>query len=364
MSLTIRSATADDSPAILRLLATNSQPGKLHLAFERAPNYFHGARVSCLKPDVYVAEHPEKDALIAVFNIGHREVFVNGAVRTVRYGHDLRLDQSFRGGSAMIALYQMLREVFEGPEWMQSVILADNAHYIKSINGSRPGLPSFFPFGEIETSLLYGRQARATSGGSREVRRATPADLPQMQALLDHEGPRKQFYPYYRFAALTGTDPFYRGLKPENYWLLFEHSELVGMAGTWDQAAFKQTRVVDYSRTIALARPFYNFSNAIRGGARLPARGNCFHYLNLHSVLIRDNQPERFDVLLQALTARFTREYDALVCGFFKQDPLVHELRKYRRHVLESRHYLTTYGPDPRSDLDAERIPFADIARL
>ncbi|QCF27681.1 GNAT family N-acetyltransferase [Hydrocarboniclastica marina] len=364
MSVNIRAATVDDSPAILRLLANNSQPGKLHLTFERAPDYFYGARVSCKEPDVYVAEHPDGDELVGLFNVGYREVFVNGAVETVRYGHDLRLDQTFRGGSAMLAIYQMLRQVLEGPEWMQSVILADNAHYIKSVGGSRPGLPSFYPCGEIETSLLYGRRSKKVAIGNSEVRPATAEDLPLMQELLDREGPRKQFYPYYRFSALTGTDPFYRGLKPESYWLLFERGRLTGMVGTWDQATFKQTRVVDYSPAIALARPFYNFGSALRGGARLPARGGCFHYLNLHSILIEDNQPERFELLLQDLSSRFTREYDALVCGFFKQDPLVNELARYRRHVLESRHFLTTYGADPRPDLDAGRIPFADIARL
>src|SRR5690606_33166853 len=48
----VREARQDDNEGILQLLADNPQPGPVNLAFERSPDYFHGASVSSFDPAV------------------------------------------------------------------------------------------------------------------------------------------------------------------------------------------------------------------------------------------------------------------------------------------------------------------------
>ena len=59
VSYRIRQAREEDNGAILSLLQGTPQPGAVTLNFERNPDYFRGARVTCEEPDVWVAEPRE-----------------------------------------------------------------------------------------------------------------------------------------------------------------------------------------------------------------------------------------------------------------------------------------------------------------
>ena len=99
MSYRIRPACDQDNGAILALLQGTPQHGAVTLNFERHPDYFRGAQVTCEQPDVWVAE-PKGGAgeLGAVYNVGWRHLWVNGEVKPIRYAHDLRIAPQFRNG--------------------------------------------------------------------------------------------------------------------------------------------------------------------------------------------------------------------------------------------------------------------------
>ena len=267
-------------------------------------------------------------------------------------------------------MYHFFGQIVEENEWLQAVILADNAHFLKSISSSpKPGLPRFYPCGMIETSMLFGSRRARKPSTNLEVRPANLTDLDAMQAFLDREGPKKQFFPDYKLHGVAGSSDFFRGLKIDDYWLVWDGSRLVGMAGLWDQKSFKQTRVVQYSPALNGLRHLYNLHSFLRGGPHLPAAGGQLRYLSLHTILVENNQPELFKILLDHLYAEFGTRYDALVCGFFEEDPLVKTLSGLRRETLRSQHFLFSYAGsqghiDPRLELEQGRIPFADIARL
>lgn len=369
MSFSVRPATPDDNQAILDLLARNYQPGRVQLAFERYPDYFHGAGVTCEKPDVYVLESDTSDGetpsrIVGVFNLGCRRVFVNRESKQVRYAHDLRLDHAVRGSEALAICYRYGRELMAEDEWMQAVILSENAAYLASISKTREGMPDMYPAGEIETSLITGVRARSVKDTGLDIRPASRADVPAMQAFVEREGSRRQFFPHYQFEAMFGGNDYYRDLRINQFWLAFRDGRLVGMVGTWDQKGFRQSRVVGYQRGLALARPAYNAWRWVGGGLRLPAVGDCFHYLMLHSILVENAEEEVLAVLLQRLHKSFGRYYDALICGFFADDPLSHVPARFQRTLLKSRHFLMNWTDDPRPTLDNSLIPYADVARL
>lgn len=369
MSFFVRPATSEDNDSILELLNRNYQPGRVQLAFERQPDYFHSASVTCEVPDVYVLESPKQRAdgaatVAGVFNLGHRQVFVNGEPRNVRYAHDLRLDNNVRGGSALAACYRHGKEMMADGEWMQAVILAENASFLSSVSRSREGMPDLYSTGDIETYLLTGIRSPARDDSALTIRAATRADASVMQAFIDKEGRKRQFFPHYQIGALLDGAPYYRDLKINQFWLLFRGEELVAMAGIWDQKEFKQSRVVGYSSGLSLARPVYNAWRLIGNGLRLPSVGSCFEYLMVHSILVKGNEPAFLESLLHRLQRSYGPYYDALVCGFFTSDPLRKSVDRFQRRVLGSRHFLLSWDGDPRPELDDSLLPYVDVARL
>lgn len=362
MGALIRPATREDGPRILDLLRRTPQQGLLTLRFERDPDFFLGAWVTCEEPDVWVAEQDAE--LQAVFNIGRRTVFVNGEPRQVRYAHDLRIDDRARGGLLLHRMFRRLREMLQPGEWMQTVILDGNEASLSTVGSGRAGLPVYYPCGEITTSLLPVLQRRrAVSLPGVEIRRASAADLADLEAFVLREGARRQFFPCYRLSRLLDEDRYFCGLRPESFLLARRAGVLVGVMGDWDQSAFRKTRVLAYPGLLRWLRHGYNAHCALAGGLRLPPAGGCLRYRNVQCVLVQDDDADVFGALLDRLLAD-NRDCDALVLGLFDIDPLQAALRQYRRRELRSRHFLVSYDGDPRPALDARLRPAIEIARL
>ncbi|MFP5384313.1 MAG: hypothetical protein ACLGHG_09615 [Gammaproteobacteria bacterium] len=371
MSYLIRRAMPQDNTAILDLVARTPQQGLLRLNFERDPDFHAGACVSCEDPDIWIAEHGDAPGrsgrpapVVAVINIGLRAVYLNGAVRRLRYGHDLRIDPAHRGGMLLHRIFRRLRAELLPEEWMQTVILDGNDLSLSTVGSGRAGMPTYYPHGMIETHLVFTagrRRPRAIDG--IDVRRARCGDMPVMQAFLDAEGPRRQFFPKYDLGRLLTEDRYYIGLRPDNFLLAFDGDVLVGMAGDWDQSAFKRTRVLAYPGVLRWLRHGYNAWGALTGGMRLPEAGECFRYRSLHTVLAKDNDPHVFRALLDHSLAG-NADCEALACAFFAGDPLTAALAKHRRRCMRSRHFLVCYGGDPRARIDGRLLPYVDVARL
>ncbi|WP_328185880.1 hypothetical protein [Marinobacter sp. OP 3.4] len=366
MKLEVSRARPDDNGDILSLLSSNPQPGAISLSFERSPNYFHGAAISAEDPDVYILRTPETDArsTLGIFNIGTRRLFINGELRRVRYLHDLRLDPRVRGTRALGMAFQTTRELMTEDELFQAVVLEENHSFLATMMRPRRMMPDLTARGSIETSLIHGRASRKFRSPSVEIRPATLDDLPAMQALLDEEGPRRQFFHYHDLDELRDPSPWYRALSVSDYYLIFEDGALAGLAGTWDQKPFKQTRVAGYSKPVRLSRPLYNVWARVTRGMPLPRVGGCLSYLTLHTVVIRDHNRALLQMLINALLQGPGRHYDALACGFFTADPLSHGPRAFPRRTLLSHHFIGTWSRDHRPWIDPARVPHADIARL
>lgn len=365
MSWRIRRATSADSDAILDLVEGTPQPGAVTLNFERRPDFFAAAGVQCEQPDVWVAEDSTgAGRLQAVFNIGWRRIFVDGEICPVRYAHDLRIAPSARGGMLLYRLFRHLHSLLNAGEWMQTVILDDNRTSVDTVGSGRAGLPTYYPHGEIETSLVYTRTGRAQGSSDIRIRHACSADLPALEAFWKRQGGQKQFFPFYDLQDLDDPVGYYRGLSADSFIIAESADEILGVVGTWDQKHFKQTRVVRYAPGMDLLRYCYNAVSRVRGGLRLPPAGGVLSYLALHSIAVENNDPELFRLLLDYCVHHFSDDYDALVCGFFRTDPLARVPARYRRRLLHSRHFLVSYDGDPRANLDPERIPYVDVARL
>lgn len=365
MSYEIRPASAEDNAGILDLITRTPQQGLLHLNFERDPDFFAGARVTCERPDAWVATHSDApEMIVAVINIGSRRVWLNGEVRVLRYGHDLRIDPAHRGGLLLHRIFRRLKTVLAPGEWMQTVILDGNDVSLSTVGSGRAGMPTYHPCGHFSTYLLPTRRRRLVAvRGGPVLRRATREDVPRLQVFLDREGPRRQFFPVLDLAQLLDGGDYFRGLSPEDFLLALDGEDLVGVLGTWDQHAYKRTRVLAYPGALRWARHGYNAVSAVIGGMTLPAAGDCFNYRSLHTVCVRDDDTRVFAALLERALCE-TDDSDALVAACFPEDPFARELARRSRRTMQSRHFLVCYDRDPRAEIDPSLTRSVEIARL
>lgn len=353
-------AGAADGDDILQLFRDTPQRGRVVLNFEREPDYFRGGSVICEKPEAYIARDTN-GKLLMLYGIGSRTMYVNGQPRTVRYAHDLRIAEHARGGRLILRMAKYVGGMIAPEDLVQTVILSENTESMNSVASGRAGLPTYYPCGDIETSLLF--RVPAVKGISLTLRPATLDDLPSMQQFHDQYAPRRQFYPRYQFSGLIDGSPYFNGLKVDDYWLALDGEQIVGMAALWDQKPFKQTRVVSYPAGLAWLRYFWNLWAHLAGGLHLPPAGGMIRYLMLHSVLIRDEDPQVLRALLARMSHSAADRGAAISAGFFIDDPLRAAVQGCRRQTMLSHHFLIGYHGDPREGLD-KRPGYIELARL
>lgn len=341
----IRLAQSEDSPALLRLINETPQEGSIRLNFERQPDFFHATGVTANEPEVWLMEDIHNSRLVASFSIGKREVYVNGKKRLTRYGNDLRIHQNYKGGRTLFRLFKKYKELMQD-EWMQTVILDENKASVDTVGSGRLSLPTYHEAGQFITHMVALNTSNPSS--CNQVRRATLDDIDDMQNFFDDYAKKKEFYPCYNFKKIGTGDAYYRNLNISDYFLYYNNHELSGVVGTWNQKEFKQTRFLSYHGSMKFLRHVNNLSSKIFGGLNLPSAGSLANYVSLHSILIKDNQPEVLRHILSSILSEYKNSpYDALIIGFDKCDPLHEALRGFKSHTLISNHYLASYGEIP-----------------
>lgn len=343
-----RLATAKDNTALLALLKRVHQIGSITLTFEREPNFFAGALVSCEHEHVLVAEDLNNPGvLIAMVDIGQRRQYINGKVELVRYLHDLRVAPEARGGNALKTLFLAIAAHIGTEEgWMEAVILEENLIPLGIIDRGRPWLPNFYRGGRVVTSVLPAQQRNVGPDSGLTIRPATIKDAPLLQHLWD-KASHRQGFPRYDVNDLLAGRAYYQCLKINHYLIAFSNGRAIGSVGIWNQKPFKQTRVTRYTPWVAALRRPYNLYSRIFGGLRLPSPGHCFNYLILHSLAIDHDNPEVFKALLDYVLEHHLQPTQSLLCGFFDDHPLEPVLQGFRRKTVFSRHFFISYQQDP-----------------
>ncbi len=358
----VRQSVPADDEVILDLIRKSPQPGRVVLNFEREPSFYFGANVTCEHPEVLVVFDKHNGKLAAVGNIGSRGVYINGERTQLRYAHDLRVADEYRGSLALFRIYRYGKKLLTPGEFLDTVILAENQKSLSTVGAGRGGMPKYYETGDIQTSLVFAPPMRALKHDLK-IRQASADDLPMMQDFINRHGPKRQFFPCYELRKLIDSSTYFRDIRIDDYWLAMNGDKLVGMVGAWNQKGFKQTRLLQYPGGLAWLRHLYNAWSFFFGGVHLPAAGGVINYRLLHTVLVEDDNPDVLAALMEPLAAYCRRIRAALVVAFFESDPLKTAVRKFRHQNMLSKHFLLSYDGDPRPKLD-QRLPYVEVARL
>lgn len=338
--LTLREAVHGDSPALESLFQATSMGSRIKIKVERNPDYFAGARVQADEPCVRAA-FDEHGRAIGLFSAGRRRVWLD-EVTDFRYLCDLRIHPDFQRGTLLARGFRLLcDEVFTPGEWAQTLVLEDNLHALEMLTSRRAGLPEYRKAGIYHSWILPSQGLGADC--SVPVRRATLADLAEMQSLLDSAARRRSFAHLVNLSELGHAG--WRDMEIGDFLVAVQRGRITGMIGLWDQSAFQRLRVNAYSRAVAATRPLWNAWAKAVHQVPLPLPGKTVPLRKATAIACTDDDPR----ILRALLAEALKAPNEkmLLFGLSAADPLAAALKGLRGRMDRGHHFLVGWEGHP-----------------
>jgi hypothetical protein len=343
---TINLAKESDNAELLKMCEVPMQ-GDILMSFERKPNYFVAASVQSEETRVYTCRVNKSYKLVGIFCIGKRRVFINDSIQVQKYFSDLRIIPEFHGSSLLYRIYKYIfdQDLLES-KIAQTIIFEKNIPMLDLIvkrknNKNYNDKFQYYPAGIYNSHMISLRgKLKLNRFTNCEIRRASKDDVGVMQEFLIKQAKHKMFYPYYNFENLNGS--YFNNIKIENFYLAFQENKLTGMAGIWDQKEFKQTKIVGYSSLFSLLKPIINLYSKLTGGFELPNIGSVLNYLNVHTILIKEDNLNVFEEIIKQIIIEYKdKSYAYMLIGLDGKDALNQTLLKFKkRKLIKGRHFV------------------------
>jgi len=367
MTLRVELSTPADDAAIRGLLRRQPMPGRITIGFEREPDFSLGCRVTGEDCRILVARAGNQEDVVAVACRSTRHLFVNGCEQRLGYFGQLRIDERFRGRwivSKGFSLLKQLHDCDPEPAYIASIVDGNRQALGVLVRKPRKHFPAFRAVADFCTFAIDVRRPRQALPCNAQLSDTGPGQLAEIATFLRTEGRRRQFFPVWTEDALRGLTAF--GLGIEDLRVARRGNAIVGLAGLWDQSAYKQTVVHGYSGWLKAAAPIYNLGAPWFGRTALPRPGEKLRSAYAAFICVAKDDIAVFAALLRELynMAR-AREFDYLLIGLDARDPLAHAARQYTHVLYPSRLYLAEWSDGGRlyEQLD-ERPAYMDIATL
>ena len=354
--IVIRRAVPEDNAALVALAAACPMRAAMTVCVHRAPDFFALSRLQGDPWHLLVAEDA-RAGVVGCVGSAVRRLWMGGRPTRVMYGGDFKLHPAFRGRGRGVA-DRLLRAAWDLCEATGlpavGAALAGNAPIERRAAASPTGLPPVRPLGtvRVHTLLLPGlrvpRPARLRPGGARGivVRAAESGDVPEMLALWDRVAPGREGAPVLDAASFARFLAAAPGLALADYQLAFRGGTLLGFVGLWVQDSFKETRVLDYGASVAVAKRAHDLVARPFGWPRLPGRGEPLRALHAVHLCAPPAAPEALGALVAAARERCVREgAPAFEIGLDPRDPLSRALRPFPRMGVDVRCYVSA-APD------------------
>jgi len=401
-------AGVGDDPAIRRLLARNPMPGAVTVAFEREPDFFAGHGVLGERCVTLTAVDRATGELAGILSAASAERFINGSPTPVGYIGEIRIDERYRGYLLPMRSAAFVRSRLRDgwPDlWFSAIVAGNPSPRAIFAERARPSFPALKEVAQIQTLGLFirdrdrtrspgGASATERPGGTTgthgpdgttaargpgDVTAATAAwcetdvgllsgaetGLDAVVDFLGRAGQRREFFPCYRVHHFTGGSRT-PGLAPGDFVVARRGNNVIGVCAVWDQSDFKQTVVHGYDRHLRVLRPIINFTAPVTGLKRLPAVGERIRSAVLLGVLVENDNPNVFALMLRrALAVAARKGADYLLAGFASDDPLLAVARRRRHIPYRSWMYAFRFdGTDPYECFDRAKVPYLEIGAL
>jgi hypothetical protein len=340
-------ATEKDDADLRAIMRQTPMEGRISVGFRREPSYFAAAVVEGDFRQVVAAREQPSQRLVGFGARSLRRLYVNGSEQTVGYLSTLRLLKQYRNIGLIARGYSLFRRLHEDGRtpYYLTTIADGNETAVRILTSGRAGLPQYL---FLETYHTLALPTRALSHDPRErsieVSALPVAGLDDVLRFWRSQGPQRQFFPSLAADNFFSASATYRDLSPEQLLVARRKGEVVGTFAVWDQSRFRQSVVEQYSRSLALARPFYNALAKLRGAPPLPAVGQPFHYLTGALLCVKDFEPAIADSLLAAAGKIARSAGDYLLVGLAQSDPCLPHWRRHAAVEYVTRVYLVAWN--------------------
>ena len=344
--VTTRDAVPSDNDALLKLAEACPMRGDIALCVSRSPDFF---ALNKLEGDTFRVGVAEDDAgrVIGCVAAARRVVYLRGRPVTTVYVGDLKVHPDHRGGEAADKLEQFAREASRdlgGNEAPVSLtILAGNSSMERRAPGPR-GTPVLHRFATIRAHAVSLIWPRRSAPGDFVIARGKHDDLEEMAELWRRVSPARQFGAVHDAESLAAWVRAAPSLVCSSYFIARTRAgRMAGFLALWDQSAFKQLRVIAYSRRLAAFRAGYNVLAPSLGAARLPAAGAPLRYLSAVHVCVPQDSPGVLRALvLHSYNALRGGPYSFFTIGLDVLDPLSKALGGLMAQPTDIHAYITT----------------------
>lgn len=338
-----------DAADVLRLLRV-STGGGYALSFERAPDPFADPLPPRRHAFVLARDAATGEA-VGLCERSVREGFVDGRRVLLPYLGALRIAPEYRHRIAILkggfaTLREQVEQSDEHPQALTAIDPANTAA-LRVLTAGVADLPRYAPLGDYATLML-----RAGGSGESWVAEATEADRGDIDALLANSAVRRTFAPAWR-AAVIGWPLL----------VLRRAGRLLGVAGVWDQRAFRQVVVRGYPRGVGAVRPLLNALAPLARLPALPRPGEAIAQAYLSPLALADDDDTQ--TLLALVRAAMAKARDlrlgVLTIGLPAAHPWRAAVRRQRRAVeYRTRLFGVQWGDVPLPS----GAPFPDVALL
>jgi GNAT superfamily N-acetyltransferase len=337
-----------DNDDLVALSAACPMRAAMTLCVHRHPDFFALNRVQGDPWVVFVAEDP-REGIIGCVAGAVRKVWIRGRPKSVMYTVDFKLHPRFRGRGLADRLLRMgwpECDALGVPSLMG--VLAGNAPIERRLLNPPDKIPKPGRLGTVRVySLILPGLALSRPSPEIEVRPAAPADLPSMLALWDRIGRTREGAPVLDAQAFEQFLDRAPGFSLGDTLLAFRGTELVGSVGVWNQDSFKETRVLDYRRSVSMVRRIHNLVARPLGWPLLPDRGAPLRALHAVHLFVPETEPAALTALLQTARKQCVQQGASIFeLGLDPRDPLGRALRPFPRIGVDVNCFLT---PDPGS---------------
>ncbi len=367
MELQIGLATPADDFAIRGLCRREAMPGNIVVTYEREPDFSLGCRVTGNEIQVLVARDARDSEVVGVACRSTRNLFINGRPQRLGYLGQLRIDQRFRGRWLVSRGFSLLKQLHERdpvPAYLVSIIAGNREAEAILVHKPRRSFPSFRPVADFCTLAISLGLTKSVFQGGVEISPAAPDQIAELARFLQVHGQQRQFFAEWTEDSIRELTSL--GLRIEDILVARRKGEIVGIAGLWDQSAYKQTVVQGYSRWLKAAAPVYNFGANWTGRAALPRPGTKLRSAYVAFICIAADEAQIFAGLLRELYSQAkSRGFEYLLVGLDARDALLPVAKEYAHVLYASRLYLAEWpdGGHFHEQLD-HRPAYVDIATL
>jgi GNAT superfamily N-acetyltransferase len=355
----------DDNDALREIAASCPMEGDISLSVTRDPDFFQLDRLEGTKWRVGVAEVDTR--IVGCAMAAERLAYLHGVEQRTLYAGDLKVDRAHRGSGVANALSHWARsalaEMGGSDAPILLTILGGNRAMERRTDG-RGGMPRFDRFATLRVFSIPLLLPRSFASANRRVSIAEPNDIEEMMALWRRTMPARQFAPVFTpesFAQWIAAAP---GLEIGDYRLARDRrGRLVGFLAWWDQARFKQLRVLRYSPRLRMARAIVNRVAGITRGAPLPDVGAELRYRTALHVCVSGDAPEVLRALVRASHSELrAARYAFASIGLDVRDPLCSALDGLFAQPTDVNAHVCTASGDYRGPSLTDRPLHYEIA--